>query len=53
MLVSLVNRPVSFIMAAKSVRRPIIGHIARAIGVIPVERPQVSRFFLFIHHKNN
>lgn len=53
MLVSLVNRPVSFIMAAKSVRRPIIGHIARAIGVIPVERPQVSIFSIFNTHKKN
>lgn len=40
MLVSIVPREVSFIMAAKSVRRPVIGHIAKMINVVPVERPQ-------------
>jgi len=40
MLVSLIPREVCFIMAAKSVRRPVIGHLAKMIHVVPVERPQ-------------
>ena len=40
MLVSIIPREVSFIMAAKSVRRPIIGDLAKLINVVPVERPQ-------------
>jgi 1-acyl-sn-glycerol-3-phosphate acyltransferase len=39
MLISTCNRPISFIIAAKSYRRPIVGHFARALGAIPVERP--------------
>lgn len=34
------NRPVSFIAAAKSVRRNFVGHLIKAAGAIPVERPQ-------------
>jgi len=33
-------RAVSFIVAAVSMRRPIVGHLARACNAIPVERPQ-------------
>lgn len=40
MLIATCPREISFIIAAKSYRRPIIGHIARAIGAIPVERAQ-------------
>ena len=39
MLVISSPRPISFIVAAKSYRRPIIGHLARWAGAIPVERP--------------
>lgn len=35
-----VPRPISFIAAAASVRRPFIGHLLNASGAIPVERPQ-------------
>ena len=34
------NRPVKFIIAAKSTRRPIIGTASRILGGIPVERAQ-------------
>jgi len=37
---SLVPRKVKLIAAAKSMRRPIVGHIGRMMGGIPVERPQ-------------
>eukprot|EP00736_Rhodelphis_marinus_P008280 Rmarinus@m.27315 len=40
LLVSEVDRPVSFLIAKKSLRRPIIGHLARALHAIGVERPQ-------------
>ena len=40
MLISIIPREVSFIMAAKSTRRPVIGHLARLMHVVPVERPQ-------------
>lgn len=40
MLVSIMKRHVQFIAAAKSMRRPIIGHIGNALKSIPVERPQ-------------
>lgn len=40
MIVNVVPREVSFIMAAKSVRRRVIGDIAKLINVVPVERPQ-------------
>ncbi|EAS02043.2 glycerol-3-phosphate O-acyltransferase (macronuclear) [Tetrahymena thermophila SB210] len=37
---SRMNRPVKFIVAAKSTRRPVIGQFSRALGGIPVERAQ-------------
>ena len=40
LLVNAVPRPISFIAAAKSARRPIIGQLINASGAIPVERPQ-------------
>lgn len=40
MIVGLFPREVSFIMAAKSVRRRVIGDLAKMIHVVPVERPQ-------------
>ena len=39
MLISTCDREISFIIAAKSYRRNIIGHIARMVNAIPVERP--------------
>jgi 1-acyl-sn-glycerol-3-phosphate acyltransferase len=33
------DRPISFIIAAKSYRKPFLGLLSRAIGAIPVERP--------------
>ncbi len=35
-----INRPISFIAAAVSCRRPFIGSIIKGTGAIPVERPQ-------------
>jgi glycerol-3-phosphate O-acyltransferase/dihydroxyacetone phosphate acyltransferase len=35
-----VNRPVHFIAAAKSMRRPLVGQLLAAAGSIPVERQQ-------------
>jgi len=35
-----VSRPISFIAAAKSCRRPFVGALIRGTGAIPVERPQ-------------
>lgn len=40
MIISLMPRQVNFIMAAKSVRRPIIGDLAKLMDVVPVERAQ-------------
>eukprot|EP00735_Rhodelphis_limneticus_P011225 TRINITY_DN4297_c0_g1::TRINITY_DN4297_c0_g1_i1::g.7943::m.7943 TRINITY_DN4297_c0_g1::TRINITY_DN4297_c0_g1_i1::g.7943 ORF type:complete len:661 (-),score=124.27,sp/Q9P7P0/YOL4_SCHPO/33.22/2e-84,Acyltransferase/PF01553.16/3.5e-14 TRINITY_DN4297_c0_g1_i1:59-2041(-) len=40
LLVSEVDRPVSFLIAMKSLRRPVIGHLASALNAIGVERPQ-------------
>jgi glycerol-3-phosphate O-acyltransferase/dihydroxyacetone phosphate acyltransferase len=40
MLIHSSERPISFIIAAKSYRRPIIGWFAKQIQAIPVERPQ-------------
>jgi glycerol-3-phosphate O-acyltransferase/dihydroxyacetone phosphate acyltransferase len=44
MLMAQIDREVNFIMAAASVRRPIIGHFGRSMNVIPVERPQDLAF---------
>ena len=38
LLATTVNRPVKFIVAAKSYRRFIIGDFAKMLGGIPVER---------------
>lgn len=40
MLVYTSKRQISFIIAAKSYKRPVIGFFAKALGAIPVERPQ-------------
>eukprot|EP00927_Polykrikos_kofoidii_P017338 TRINITY_DN1788_c0_g1_i1.p1 TRINITY_DN1788_c0_g1~~TRINITY_DN1788_c0_g1_i1.p1 ORF type:complete len:567 (-),score=85.79 TRINITY_DN1788_c0_g1_i1:31-1731(-) len=40
MLISFLGRSVRFLIAAKSLRRPIIGHLARASNAIGVERAQ-------------
>jgi len=40
LLVSKLPRQIHFIGAAKSVKRPIIGDLMKALGVIPVERAQ-------------
>lgn len=37
---NVVKRPISFIAAAKSCRRPFVGGLLRGSGAIPVERPQ-------------
>lgn len=37
---NVIKRPISYIAAAKSCRRPFIGALLRGSGVIPVERPQ-------------
>ena len=37
---SLIGRPVSFLIAEKSMHRPIIGDLARLTGSLPVIRPQ-------------
>jgi len=37
---SLIQRPVSFLIAEKSLHKPIIGDFARATGALPVIRPQ-------------
>lgn len=37
---NVVDRPISFIAAAKSCRRTFIGPLIRATSAIPVERPQ-------------
>lgn len=37
---NVLKRPVRFIAAAKSCRRPFLGAAIRATGAIPVERPQ-------------
>ncbi|GBG23921.1 Glycerol-3-phosphate O-acyltransferase 1 [Hondaea fermentalgiana] len=34
------GRPVSFIMAEKSLHKPVVGPVARALHVVPVVRPQ-------------
>ena len=39
MISTTVNRQVRFITAAKSHRKPIVGHFSKALGGIPVERP--------------
>jgi glycerol-3-phosphate O-acyltransferase/dihydroxyacetone phosphate acyltransferase len=35
-----VPRPMHFIAAAKSMKRPIVGDLLKGSGAIPVERPQ-------------
>ncbi|EGR28402.1 hypothetical protein IMG5_176340, partial [Ichthyophthirius multifiliis] len=40
LLVSQLNRHIKFIVADKSMQRPIIGHFARALGGIPVKRAE-------------
>jgi 1-acyl-sn-glycerol-3-phosphate acyltransferase len=44
MLIYSSPRPVRFIIAAKSYRKPIIGHFAKWLNSIPVERPQDLAF---------
>ena len=41
---NVVDRPISFIAAAKSCRRTFLGPTIRATGAIPVERPQDIAF---------
>jgi glycerol-3-phosphate O-acyltransferase/dihydroxyacetone phosphate acyltransferase len=36
---AILKRPISFIAAAKSCRRPIVGPLILGTGAIPVERP--------------
>jgi 1-acyl-sn-glycerol-3-phosphate acyltransferase len=40
MIISNVNRSVSFTMAASSYSKPVIGQIAKLLKVIPVHRPE-------------
>lgn len=40
MLSSNTSRPVRFLCAAKSMKRPIVGNLARSVKAISVERPQ-------------
>ncbi len=40
MLLYACDSPIRFIIAAKSYNKPIIGHLAKWMGAIPVERPQ-------------
>ena len=35
-----IKRPISFIAAAVSCRRPFLGPLIKGTGAIPVERPQ-------------
>ena len=44
LLVTLVKRPVKFIVAAKSMRRPVVGYFANKLGGVPVERAQDLAF---------
>jgi glycerol-3-phosphate O-acyltransferase / dihydroxyacetone phosphate acyltransferase len=44
LLMNVVDRPISFIAAAKSCRRALVGAGLRATGAIPVERPQDIAF---------
>jgi hypothetical protein len=37
---AIIQKPISFIAAAISCRRLIVGSIIKATGAIPVERPQ-------------
>lgn len=41
---NVIDRPISFIAAAKSCRRTFVGPAIRATGAIPVERPQDIAF---------
>lgn len=41
---TVLKRPISFIAAAKSCRRPFVGAMIRGTGAIPVERPQDIAF---------
>lgn len=41
---TVLKRPISFIAAAKSCRRPFLGAVIRGTGAIPVERPQDIAF---------
>ena len=43
-LLSTCQRTISFLMAEKSYRKNIVGHIAWAMGVVPVKRAQDSAF---------
>ena len=40
MIMSNVNRKISFTMAASSYSKPLIGQIAKLLKVIPVHRPE-------------
>lgn len=40
LLLTMCQRPISFLMAAVSMRRPVVGFLARSCHCIPVERPQ-------------
>ena len=40
MIMSNLNRKVSFTMAASSYSKPVIGQVAKALKVIPVHRPE-------------
>jgi glycerol-3-phosphate O-acyltransferase/dihydroxyacetone phosphate acyltransferase len=41
---TVLNRPINFIAAAKSCRRTFLGPLIRGTGAIPVERPQDIAF---------
>jgi glycerol-3-phosphate O-acyltransferase/dihydroxyacetone phosphate acyltransferase len=41
---TVLNRPISFIAAARSCRRTFLGPLIRGTGAIPVERPQDIAF---------
>ena len=40
LLMNTLKRKIRFIAAAKSCRRPLLGHMILGSGAIPVERPQ-------------
>jgi glycerol-3-phosphate O-acyltransferase / dihydroxyacetone phosphate acyltransferase len=40
MLVSSLEKPIRFLSADSSLRRPVVGTLLRMLGVIPVKRPQ-------------
>lgn len=43
-IMSYCNRDISFTMAASSYKKPVVGQLARSVKVIPVKRPEDSKY---------